>query len=267
MGRLQGKIALVTGAASGIGRAIAIALAREGAGVMATDIDESAADVVARTIRDSGGRASASRLDVTDEDQWSAAVEQAELESGGLQILVNNAALCMLSPVGEMSLADWRRQTSVNLDGVFLGVRAALPLMARSGGGAIVNISSVAGLRGIAGLSGYCATKGAVRLFTKAVALECAQAWTGIRVNSIHPGSIETPIWVKMHHGGTLPDIGASETETIMAETRAAGVAATPTGSAGMPEDIAAGVIYLASDDARFVTGAELVIDGGVMAG
>jgi NAD(P)-dependent dehydrogenase (short-subunit alcohol dehydrogenase family) len=165
-----------------------------------------------------------------------------------------------------MDLDAWRRQNLVNLDGVFLGTKAAIPLISASGGGSIVNMSSVAGLKGVAGLSGYCASKGGVRLFTKAVALECAEARNKVRVNSIHPGAIETPIWVKMLHGGVMPPMSNSVDE-IMTETRAISARVTPMGSPGAPEDIAEGVVYLCSDAARFVTGAELVIDGGVYAG
>jgi NAD(P)-dependent dehydrogenase (short-subunit alcohol dehydrogenase family) len=181
-------------------------------------------------------------------------------------VLVNNAGLCISAPVMETTLETWRRQMAVNLDGVFLGCRAALALMTRSGGGAIVNMSSVAGLKGVVGLTGYCASKGGVRLFTKALALECAAARNGIRVNSIHPGAIETPIWVKMQHGGDLP-AGVNSIADEMAATRAGAAGATPLGFAGAPEDIAEGVVYLVSDAARFVTGTELVIDGGVWAG
>ena len=263
---LEGKKALVTGAGSGIGRACAEALAREGVVVLATDIDAAAATETMRRVQAAGGQARARRLDVTDEAAWGATVEEIEAAWGSLHILVNNAALCILASALEMSLADWRRQTAVNLDGVFLGSRTATPLIARSGGGSIVNISSVAGLKGVPGLSGYCATKGGVRLFTKALALECAQARNGVRVNSIHPGSIETPIWLKMRHGGALPDLPPQQAEQIMQETRSAGASATPLGVSGTPADVAAGVVYLCSDGAKFVTGAELVIDGGVMA-
>lgn len=263
---LEGRKALVTGAGSGIGRACAEALAREGMTVLATDIDAASAVETMRGIQAAGGQARSRQLDVTDEDAWAAVMAEIEAAWGALHILVNNAALCILAPALEMTLADWRRQTAVNLDGVFLGSRAATPLIARSGGGSIVNISSVAGLKGVAGLSGYCATKGGVRLFTKAFALECAHAGNGVRVNSIHPGSIETPIWLKMLHGGELPQLAEREADRIMQETRAAGAAATPLHRSGTPQDVAEGVIYLCSDGARFVTGTELVIDGGVMA-
>ena len=139
--------------------------------------------------------------------------------------------------------------------------------MAKSGGGSVINISSVAGLKGIAGMTGYCAAKGGVRLFTKAAALECARAKNGVRVNSIHPGAIETPIWLKLGNDGEMPAGAAGRNEDAMAGIRAAGERATPLGHAGLPEDIAAGVVFLASEESRFVTGSELVIDGGVMAG
>lgn len=266
MGRVEGKVAVVTGAASGIGRASAVALAREGAFVVVADIDEAGAAETVDVIAAAGSSAEAVRLDVSEEAGWAAAIAQVERGRGALHILVNNAALCIFSPLLETSLETWRRQNAVNFDGVFLGTKVALPLMARSGGGSVVNISSVAGLKGIAGLSGYCASKGGVRLFTKAVALECAQARNGVRVNSIHPGGVETPIWVKMQHGGVLPE-SSNSIDQAMAESRAAAERATPLGFAGQPEDIAEGVLYLCSDAARFVTGAELVIDGGVYAG
>jgi NAD(P)-dependent dehydrogenase (short-subunit alcohol dehydrogenase family) len=260
--RLKDKAALVTGAASGIGRACAAALAREGARVLACDVDETG---LAETAKLSPAIV-AQALDVTQAAAWAAAVAEAEARFGGLHVLVNNAGLCVSAGVMDTTLGTWRRQNAVNLDGVFLGVQAALPLLERSGGGAIINISSVAGLKGIAGLAGYCASKGGVRLFTKAVALECAAAGKGVRVNSIHPGAIETPIWVKMRHGGALPE-GSNTVAEEMDATRAGAARATPLGFAGAPDDIAEGVVYLASDAARFVTGAELVIDGGVFAG
>lgn len=266
MAGFEGRVALVTGAASGIGRACAEALAREGAFVVAADIDAAGLAETCGAIADAGGQARAEALDVAEEADWARVMAGVAGAGRGLHILINNAALCIHMPLKDMTLATWRRQNAVNLDGVFLGTRAALEPMARSGGGSIVNISSVAGLKGIAGLSGYCASKGGVRMFTKAVALECAAERNGIRVNSIHPGSIETPIWVKMQNGGDLPE-GSNSLDEMMAETRSAAAAATPLGFSGAPEDIAAGVIYLCSDAARFVTGSELVIDGGVYAG
>ncbi|HEV2363901.1 MAG TPA: SDR family oxidoreductase [Caulobacteraceae bacterium] len=265
MSGIDGKIALVTGAGSGIGRGCAQALAAAGARVIVGDIDEAGGRQTCETVARAGGRGRFQALDVTSEAAWAEAIAGVERTEGALHILVNNAGLCISVPVVEMSFDAWKRQNAVNLDGVFLGTKAALPLMARSGGGSIVNISSVAGLKGIAGLAGYCATKGGVRLFTKAVALECGQARNGVRVNSIHPGAIETPIWIKLGAGGDMPELGANELTDRMEAMRAAGERATPLGTTGTPADIAGGVLYLCSDEARFVTGSELVIDGGAL--
>jgi NAD(P)-dependent dehydrogenase (short-subunit alcohol dehydrogenase family) len=262
MGRLSGKVALVTGAGSGIGRASALAMAGEGAALIVTDIDEAGAQETSGIITSAGGRASFHAHDVASEQSWDRVLGHVD----ALHVLLNNAGVCIATPLAQMSHESWRRQFAVNMDGVFFGTKRALPLLAGSGGGSIINMSSVAGLKGIAGLSGYCATKGAMRLFTKAVALECAQAGNKVRVNSIHPGAIETPIWVKMGHDGTLPPDAAGYGDAMDA-ARAASVAATPMGHAGAPQDIAAGVVFLASDESRFITGTELVIDGGVMAG
>jgi len=265
MNRLTGKIALVTGAASGIGRACAIALAHEGATVAIGDIDDSGLQQTRSAIEANSGIAKTYALDVTQEQAWQTTLQSIKRDLGGLHILVNNAGICVASPIGEMSYETWRRQLAINLDSMFFAAKHAVPLMAASGGGSIINMASVAGLRGIAGLAGYCASKAGVRMFTKSLALECAAAKNNVRANSVHPGAIETPIWVKMAHGGDLPP--ADSNSNAMEEARAASEAATPLGYAGVPEDIAAGVVYLASDDARFVTGTELVIDGGVMAG
>jgi NAD(P)-dependent dehydrogenase (short-subunit alcohol dehydrogenase family) len=267
MGRLGNKIAIVTGGGSGIGRGCAIALAAEGARVIVGDIDEKGAAETCAAVVAKGGGARARPLDVASEASWKSFVDFVEREFGALHILVNNAGICISKPLLDTSYEAWRRQMSINLDGVFLGTKAALPLLAKSGGGSIVNVSSVAGLRGIAGMSGYCASKGGVRLFTKAVALECARMKDNIRVNSIHPGAIETPIWLKLGNDGDMPAMEAGRNSDAMEQVRAAGAAATPIGHAGVPADIAAGVVYLASDDSRFVTGTELIIDGGVMAG
>jgi NAD(P)-dependent dehydrogenase (short-subunit alcohol dehydrogenase family) len=163
--------------------------------------------------------------------------------------------------ITEMSLSDWRRQTAINLDGVFLSVKHCLPAMRKTGGGSVIMMSSLAGLRGAAGLSGYCATKGGVRLFAKAIAMECATFGDGIRVNSVHPGIIDTPIWGKIPTEAT----GAGQNAPIDPEERAK--LAAPLGRAGHAEEIAQGVLYLASDASRYVTGTELVIDGGMNAG
>jgi NAD(P)-dependent dehydrogenase (short-subunit alcohol dehydrogenase family) len=265
MGRVEGKIALVTGAASGIGRASALRLAAEGAHVIATDVqDDAGRDCVAK-IKLNGGDAIYLHHDVTSEDAWVSVIAEIKQRFGRLDVLVNNAGIAVSCLVTDMSLADWRRQQSINLDGVFLGVKHSLPLMRASGGGSIINMSSLAGLKGSPGLAGYCATKGGVRLFTKAVALECAAARDHVRVNSIHPGIIETPIWVAISEG--MPgDAGALMTQSgaNAPDLDALSSVIVPTGEKGLPEDIAAGVLYLASDDSRYVTGTELVIDGGM---
>jgi NAD(P)-dependent dehydrogenase (short-subunit alcohol dehydrogenase family) len=251
-GRVAGKVALVTGGASGIGRGCAERLAQEGAVVVLTDIQDPLGEEVARGL---GGGARYLHHDVTSEEAWEGVIAQVKADHGRLDILVNNAGIGLAASVLEMSLADWKRQIAVNLDGVFLGVKHAIPLMRASGqGGSIVNMSSVAGLKGSPTLAGYCATKGGVRLFTKAVALECANAKDGIRVNSVHPGIIETPIWLTVAPTGANapPDLDAISTMAV------------PLGVKGVPRDIADGVLWLCSDEARYVTGLELVIDGGL---
>ncbi len=267
MAKLLDKVAIVTGGGSGIGRACSLALAREGARVIVADVDAKGASETSEEIASIGGTACVKVLDVANEKNWSTLMASIEAEFEALHVLVNNAGICISRPLLEMSFESWRRQMSINLDGVFLGTKAALPLMTKSGGGSVINVSSVAGLKGIPGMSGYCATKAGVTLFTKAIALEFAGLKNNVRVNSVHPGAIETPIWLKLDNDGVMPSSDARLNSDAMAEIRAAGAAATPIGHAGAPADIAAGVVFLASDDARFITGAELVIDGGVMAG
>ncbi|MGI9169793.1 MAG: glucose 1-dehydrogenase [Caulobacteraceae bacterium] len=256
MGCVEGRVALVTGGASGIGAACAERLAREGASVMLTDLQDDKGAALAAEI---GGKAVFLHQDVTGEDGWKAVVTRIERDFGRLDILVNNAGIGIGCPdITAMTLADWRRQQGVNVEGVFLGVKHGLGAMRRAGnGGSIVNISSVAGLKGAPGLACYCATKGAVRLFTKAVALECAAAKDGVRVNSVHPGIIETPIWEGI---AGLGEPGANAPPDLDALSDLA----VPLGVKGLPADIAAAVLWLASDEARYVTGAELVIDGGL---
>jgi NAD(P)-dependent dehydrogenase (short-subunit alcohol dehydrogenase family) len=257
-GRVEGKVALVTGGASGIGRGTAERLAQEGATVVLTDIQDALGEEVVAGILKSGGKAEYRHQDVTDEDGWAEIVDGIKARHGRLDFLVNNAGIGIGGSILEMTLANWRRQTAINLDGVFLGTKHSIPLMRASGqGGSIVNISSVAGLKGSANLAGYCATKGGVRLFTKAVAMECANARDGIRVNSVHPGLIETPIWTTV---GEAVNPGANAPPDLDAMS----AMAVPLGVKGWPEDIANGVLWLCSDESRYVTGQELVIDGGL---
>ncbi|MDB5687583.1 MAG: Dehydrogenase [Rhizorhabdus sp.] len=261
MGQVEGKVALVTGAASGIGAACAVALAAEGATVIATDIDDALGMAVVADIRQRGGDAIYRHQDVTEEAGWRELVADIEQRHGVLDILVSNAGIGIGSPsIVDMSLADWRRQTAVNLDAVFLSVKYCLPVMRRGKRGSIIMMSSVAGLRGSSYLSGYSATKGAVRLFAKSIAMECAQARDGIRVNSVHPGYIDTPVWGKITNGGQG---GANASMQADAAARAV----VPLGRAGQAAEIAAGVLFLASDASSYMTGSELIIDGGIMTG
>lgn len=257
-GKVSGKVALVTGGASGIGRGCAELLAAEGAVAIVTDIQDALGEEVATGIRKAGGKAEFLHHDVTDEAAWEDVIGQIKARHGRLDILVNNAGIGIGGSVLDMTLEAWRRQTAINLDGVFLGVKHSIPLMRASGdGGSIINMSSVAGLKGSANLAGYCATKGGVRLFTKAVAMECANAQDRIRVNSVHPGLIETPIWITV---GEAVNPGANAPPDLDAMS----ALAVPLGRKGWPDDIAKGVLWLASDDSSYVTGQELVIDGGL---
>ena len=263
MGRVSGKIALVTGGASGIGRGCAEALAAEGATVVVTDVQNALGQETVAAIKAAGGQAVYMTQDVTSEDVWIETIAAIKAQFGRLDILVNNAGIGIGGPITEMTLADFRRQQAINVEGVFLGVKHGLPLMRASGGGSVINISSVAGMVGSPNLAAYSATKGAVRLFTKSVALECAALKDGVRVNSVHPGIIETPIWDSISAGigiGPLPG-GANRIDLDAITT-----ISTPLGVKGFPKDIALGVLYLASDDSRYVTGTELIIDGGMVA-
>lgn len=261
-GRLQGKVALVTGGASGIGRACAERLARDGASVVVTDLQDDKGAETVEAIRKAGGEASYLHHDVTSEQAWIDVIADVAKTRGRLDILVNNAGIGLGGSVFEMSLADFQRQNAINIDGVFLGVKHGVPLMRMSGdGGSVINMSSVAGLKGAANLAGYCGTKGAVRLFTKAVAMECANAKDGVRLNSVHPGLIETPIWDTIV--GTA-EPGSNSGPPRPATLDAMAEAAVPLGVKGWPDDIANGVAWLASEESRYVTGAELVIDGGL---
>jgi NAD(P)-dependent dehydrogenase (short-subunit alcohol dehydrogenase family) len=244
--RLDGRVALVTGAASGIGRATAERLASEGAVAVVTDVQDEAGEKTAAAL---GGDAFFVHLDVTDEAGWQAAVERVLAERDRLDVLVNNAGLGDLAPIEETTLADWERTVAIDQTGVFLGMKSCADALKASGQGSVINISSIFGTSGGFGTSpAYHAAKGAVRTLTKNIALHWATE--GVRVNSVHPGFIRTPILDQ-----------AKGTEVWDAMT-----AMTPMGRLGEPEEIAAAVAYLASDDASFVTGLELYVDGGYIA-
>jgi len=261
-GQVQGKVAIVTGGASGIGAACAELLAREGASVAVTDVDELRGPDVVAGIKKAGGEAVFLQHDVTSEPRWIEVVAEVMQRYGRLDVLVSNAGIGIGVPsITEMSLEDWRRQTAINLDGVFLSVKHCLPAMRKTKGGSVIMMSSLAGLRGSANLSGYCATKGGVRLFAKAIAMECATFGDGIRVNSVHPGIIDTPIW------GKIPAGAAAQGQNAPIDPEERAKFATPLARAGHAMEIAQGVLYLASDASSYVTGTELVIDGGMNAG
>jgi len=258
MALLAGKGAIVTGGASGIGEACSETLAREGAAVLITDIDDLRGKEVVTRIGKAGGKAHYLRHDVRDEAAWPGVIGEAEKRFGRLDIMVANAGIGILAPIAEMTLADWQRQQAINLDGVFLSIKHAIPALKKQGGGSIVLMSSVAGLRGAPGLAAYSATKGGVRLLAKSVALE--HAADNIRCNSIHPGIIATPIWEKIPTGASN-----RSNAPIDPRERAAGV--VPLTRVGEAQDIANGVLFLCTEAASYITGQELVIDGGMTAG
>jgi len=251
MGCLTNKIALVTGAASGIGRKTAERFAEEGAEVILADIAEEMLEVALGAVRRYAGEHQARVLDVTREATWIEASKWIDATFGRLDILVNNAGYGRFQTLEETSFADWRAIMAVNLDSVFLGTKYLLPLLARSGKGSIVNVSSIRGLVAGPGTGAYCASKAGVRLFTKSTALECAAAGNGVRANSIHPGQVETPL-----SAAALSD----------PSRRRATVDRIPLGRMGQPVEIAAAIVFLASDASSFMTGAELVVDGGFTA-
>jgi NAD(P)-dependent dehydrogenase (short-subunit alcohol dehydrogenase family) len=249
MGRLRGKVAIVTGAAGGIGFAISLAFAAEGAAVVGVDIDENGLQATGEAVRATGGRAATLCADVAEEDTAQAAVSQALTEFGGLDILVCNAiADVPLAPVTKISLADWRRTFAVNLDSAFLFSKHAIPGMAARGGGAIILIASQLGRVARPLRPWYCAAKGALIQLAKAMALDHASE--NIRVNSLSPGPIETKRYLR-----NFPTLEAARASHN-----------TLTGRLGMPEEIGAAAVFLASDEARFMTGADLLVDGGYTA-
>ena len=249
MNRLEGRVAIVTGAASGIGKETAKRLVEEGAAVLITDIQVEAGEATVKELTDAGGKAAFCRHDVTSEADWEAAVAKAVEEFGALDIVVNNAGMGDLKTIEDTTLEEWNRTVAIDQTGVFLGMKVPAAQLRKSEHASIINISSIFGTSGGFGTSpAYHAAKGAVRTLTKNAALHWATE--GIRVNSVHPGFIETPI--------LEPTRGTEYWDTM--------TAMTPMGHLGKPEDIAAGVAYLASDDAKFVTGLELYIDGGYIA-
>lgn len=253
MSRMQGKVAIVTGAASnpGLGYSTAITLAREGAKLVVTDLDLAGAEACAVAIREAGGEALALEQDVTDEAGWKTLMTQAVSTFGKLDVLVNNAGIAVLMPLAQMTLADWNRQIEVNLTSVFLGCKYGMEAMQSNTGGSIINLSSVAGLIGMQTCVAYGAAKGGVRIMSKSVAMEGAK--DNIRCNSVHPGVI----WTNMQAAAT----GQTDPSKVTTDP-----SRVPLGRPGEAQDIANCILYLASDEANYVTGAEFTVDAGMTA-
>lgn len=250
MGRVEGKVVLVTGAGSGIGRATAKLLAAEGATVVVSDINQAGG---LETVQQIGGKARFLPQDTAQEIDWKRVIDDILAREGRLDGLVNNAGIAGPYPATfeTETVEQWQRMLSINVQGVFLGCKHGVPAMRASGGGSIVNLSSLAAFLGTPNLSAYGASKGAVRQFTKTVAIDCARKGYKVRCNSVHPGIILTP----MGEGIMSGDKAKERTRRSI-----------PLGDFGAPEDIAFGILYLISDESRFVTGSELVIDGGMNA-
>lgn len=254
MGRLSGKVTFITGAARGLGAETARLFAAEGAKVAIGDIDGPGAEALAADLSDAGHSAIGFAQDVVDEAAWPAAMERIAATLGPLDVLVNNAGILMVKAIADTSLEDFRRVQTINVDGVFLGIKAAFAAMGARGG-SIVNLSSIAGLMGSPGHIAYNASKGAVRLMTKSAAMEAAALGVPIRVNSIHPGIIATDM-TRTHYGVGSDNAATDQILNLI-----------PSGRFGAAKDIASAALYLASDESDYVNGSELVIDGGWMAG
>lgn len=247
MGRVDGKVALITGAAQGLGLADAQVLAREGASVVMTDIQDEAGEAAATAIRDSGGDAVYLHQDASAEADWTSLIQDTESRYGRLDVLVNNAGFVQMATPEECTLESFRVHNAVMSEGVFLGCKHAMSLMAKSGGGSIINMSSTASLLGYPIFFAYSAAKGAVSAMSKAIAVHCQMNGYNIRVNSLHPGAIDTPM--------------VEETTSILGLEDKSDI--SPVGL-GEPEDVANVVLFLASDESRFVNGSEIVIDNAL---
>jgi 3(or 17)beta-hydroxysteroid dehydrogenase len=252
MGRVSDKVALVTGGARGLGFHIARMLSREGARVVITDLDEASGKAAAELIGSAGDSCRFMQQDVCDEKRWDEVINAICEDFGGIDILVNNAGIAGAGSIEDLTFEIWKKTMEVNLDSVFLGTRKAVAVM-KSSGGSVINISSIKGLVGNPGIAAYNASKGGVRLLTKSAALHCAEQGYPVRVNSIHPGYVLTEMVQK-----GLDAVGPQAWEEVLNSI--------PVKKMGEPDDVAYGVLYLASDESKYVTGSELVIDGGFTA-
>jgi len=244
MGRLTGKVAIITGAANGMGASEAKLFAQEGAKVVATDINDNVLNEVIKEIKENGGDAIGLKHNVTSEDEWKQVIQEAVTHYGKIDVLVNNAGVSSPKTIAQMEMDEWNKVMDINLNGCVIGMKYVIPEMQKAGGGSLINISSIGGIVGMAGSSPYTAAKGALRSLSKSAAVEYGK--DKIRVNSVHPGIIETPMTADSFEDATP----YYQTFTQLPYF-------------GNPEDVAYGVLFLASDESRFMTGAELVIDGG----
>lgn len=251
--RLNKKVALVTGGASGIGEAICRRFAREGAQVIISDINSALGEALATELNQAGQSAFFVQQDVTDEARWQQVMGEIAERFQALEILVNNAGIAVPGSVEDCTYADWQRTQKINNDAVFLGTQAAISVM-KENGGSIINISSIEGIVGEPNAAAYNASKGAVRIFTKSAALHCAKQGYNIRVNSLHPGYVETPL---------ISGAAAAMDPAVAAEWQQRVLSEVPLGRLGKPEEIASAALFLASDEASYMTGSELVVDGG----
>jgi 3(or 17)beta-hydroxysteroid dehydrogenase len=262
----DGRVMLVTGAAGGIGIAIVRQLAESGATVIAADMDQRRGETAVAPLAKLGLKVAFLPLDVTDEASWTLSVETIADRNGRLDALVNGAGTVVVKSLEETSLSEWRKVMAVNLDAIFIGAKAALPLMKSSAattpqGGSIVNMSSISGIIGVPSMAAYGASKGGVRQFTKSMALDFAKRGYRIRVNSVHPGLIDTEMAERLFEGRVSAGVSRNVTEA-----RDSWIQSYPIGRIGDPQDVAATVLFLVSDGSGFMTGSELIVDGGATA-
>ncbi|MCH2490456.1 MAG: SDR family oxidoreductase [Flavobacteriales bacterium] len=256
MKRVKNKVAIVTGGASGLGKSSAKLLAKEGAKIVVSDIDEEGGKKVVQQIKEDGGEAIFIKQDVAKEDEWKNVIETTLETYGKLHILANSAGIGLGGTVEDVTLEDWKNLIDINLNGTFLGTKYGIKGMRKTDeGGSIINFSSIEGLIGDPNLPAYNASKGGVTIFTKSAALHCAKQGYGIRINSIHPAYIWTPMVENFLKAQGDVEEGKKQLESLH-----------PIGHLGEPDDIGCGVVYLASDESKFMTGSELVIDGGYTA-